>query len=212
MQKNFNYYTNYSSHRLCIGEVETPYWKEPVRSETGALWRLISWKILKVRTWNLHTILIKVLMSQNLGSISFTVRKLCAFRHRRNFGHFWITFKSKGNFNLWWFQRKDLVHIYHSQPYFHVKQWNDLVFFLQFLQFFLYSPTIASEKSHQNLSDYIHFFFKYLNSIKLSFFLVKKMRNSGNLADSINEVDHSFAPCEGIFKFRHTSLVLLVNS
>ena len=41
---------------------------------------------------------------------------------------------------------------------------------------------IVSEKSHQNLSDYIHFLFKkiYINVIKKEIISVEKMRNSGN--------------------------------
>ena len=34
------------------------------------------------------------------------------------------------------------------------------------------------------------------------------MRNSGNSTASVNKIYHSLAPCEGIFKFRHTLLVI----
>ena len=54
------------------------------------LWRLISQKIKKLRTWNSDTSFITVfnLCYQNLGAISLIVLKLCTFRQRRNFGNF----------------------------------------------------------------------------------------------------------------------------
>ena len=49
---------------------------------------------------------------------------------------------------------------------------------------------IVSEKSHQNLSDYIQFLFlKDLNLIKKKIISSEKMRNSGN---HINIYSHSF--------------------
>ena len=50
---------------------------------------------------------------------------------------------------------------------------------------------IVSEKSHQNLSDYIQFLFKKRFEVdkKKGLFLVKKMRNSGNY---IQVYAHSF--------------------
>ena len=50
---------------------------------------------------------------------------------------------------------------------------------------------IVSEKSHQNLSDYINFFSskKYLNMIKKGIISSENVRNSGN---SIYDYDHSF--------------------
>ena len=49
---------------------------------------------------------------------------------------------------------------------------------------------IASEKSHQNLSDYNQFLFKKdLKFKKKTDFSIRKMRNSGNCG---NDYDHSF--------------------
>ena len=66
---------------------------------------------------------------------------------------------------------------------------------------------IASEKSLQNLSVNIQVSFNYLkksNSLEKLLFLVKKRENSGISAVSLNKINHSLAPCEGIFKLRHT--------
>ena len=56
------------------------------------LWRLISQKKWKIRTWNFDTIWNQVsnLCYQNLDSISSIVWKICAFPQRSNFISFFI--------------------------------------------------------------------------------------------------------------------------
>ena len=76
------------------------------RPDRDVLWRPISGKLLKIRTYNFDTILIQVsnLFYQSLTSIYLMVWKLRAFRYRRIIGYFpevfvIITFDWKGNLN-----------------------------------------------------------------------------------------------------------------
>ena len=106
---------------------------------------------------------------------------------------FIITFDRKENFEFRWFHRKDLVQIYQTITYFRLRihyfiykkinlseKWKKKFSFAVFFKYFgilviLLIPMIASEKSHQNLSDYIHFLLKKRFEVnKKSIFLVKK--------------------------------------
>ena len=63
---------------------------------------------------------------------------------------------------------------------------------------------IASEKWPQNLSDNIQVLLKKIKFIKKITFYSEKTRNLVISAASLNKISHSLAPCERIFKFRHT--------
>ena len=96
------------------------HWSDPTVMVIDSLFLR---KVLKIRTWNVDTILIQVynLCYWNLWSKSLWIWRLCAFRHHshfRNFQKFFIiTFDWKGNFKLWWCHLKDRVQIHHSRPH-----------------------------------------------------------------------------------------------
>ena len=100
------------------------------RPDRDAIWRHISWKLLKIRAWNFDTILIKVLILcyQNARSISLTVWQLRAFRCNVTilaiFQQLFITtFDWNENFKFWWFNWKDLAQIYCIQLYFNLTKY-----------------------------------------------------------------------------------------
>ena len=70
---------------------------EPSRLKCNALWRLISWKLWKIRTWKFDIDFIKYfnLCYYNLGFIFLIVWKACAFRQHINFGNFQPIFRHK---------------------------------------------------------------------------------------------------------------------
>ena len=111
---------------------------------------------------------------------------------------FIITFDWKRNFELWWFERKDLVHICQNTLF----QLQKIYFFYrcQFFEFFfkilsgvciiLYSGVCIEKKKHQNLSDETNFYLKIvLKLLKTQIFSREKIRNSGNC---IYDYAHSF--------------------
>ena len=67
--------------------VNRPY---PTWPDHGTIWRLISWKVQKIETWNLDTIFDYVfnLCFQNLELISLIVWKLYDFRQCSHFSNF----------------------------------------------------------------------------------------------------------------------------
>ena len=106
-----------------------------------------------METWNLYTSFIQIfyLFSQNLKKIFLIVFKLCAFRHVAIsviFSSFFIiTFDWNGDFEFWWFLRKDLAQIYQNILYL------KLIFFLIYKNQFLYE---------KYLGFFLQFFFKLL--------------------------------------------------
>ena len=97
-----------------------PPWPGPDRN---ALWRLISWKVWKIETWNFNTTFIQVfnLCYKNSGSISLIILILYVFLQRRIsviFSYFFYhNFRFKWKF---WNLRvpSDPIYIYQNVPYF----------------------------------------------------------------------------------------------
>ena len=124
---------------------------------------------------------------QVFNLIYLTVLKLCAL-------------DGNGNFEIWWFHRKDLVQIYQNIQYFKFKKYvsiykkSFLMWKMKFFRFFFafffqisskiwrfYKLWWLCRKNHVKIYQTISSFYsiKCFNSIKKGFIFSKKKRNSG---------------------------------